>query len=67
MTVGDVVQFNLSHKWSGSLGIISEDKGTQHPRRYLIGVPMPENGAAYVFDDGSNIEYIGKAIYVMRD
>lgn len=43
MTVNDVVQFNERHKWRGSLGIISEDKGFEHPRRYLIGVPIPNH------------------------
>lgn len=64
MTVNDVVQFNEKHKWRGSLGIISEDKGFEHPRRYLIGVPIPDSGIAYIYDDGSSIEYIGKAVLV---
>lgn len=64
MTVNDVVQFNERHKWRGSLGIISEDKGFEHPRRYLIGVPIPDSGTAYICDDGSSIEYIGKAVLV---
>lgn len=61
MKVNDVVQFNETHKWCGCLGIICEDKGEGHPRRYMIGVPMPQQGTAYIFDDGSGIEYIGKA------
>lgn len=64
MTVNDVVQFNERHKWRGSLGIISEDKGFEHPRRYLIGVPIPDSETAYIYDDGSSIEYIGKAVLV---
>lgn len=64
MTVNDVVQFNEKHKWCGCLGIISEDKGIEHPRRYMIGVPIPNSGTAYIFDDGSSIEYIGKAVLV---
>ena len=67
MTVNDVVQFNERHKWRGSLGIISEDKGFEHSRRYLIGVPIPDSGIDYIYDDGSSIEYIGKAVLVEEE
>ena len=63
MKKNDVVQFTENHKWCGCLGIISGDKGKPHPRRYIIGVPVPSNDGkpqtAYIFDDGSNIERIG--------
>lgn len=64
MTVNDVVQFTENHKWCGCLGIITEDKRAGDVRRYMIGVPIPQQGTAYIFDDGSNIEYVGKAIFV---
>lgn len=64
MKKGDVVQFNENHKWVGCLGIVTEDKGFDHPRRYMIGVQIPWQGIAYIFDDGSNIERIGKAVLV---
>lgn len=67
MTVNDVVQFVENHKWCGCLGIITEDKGESHPRRYMIGVPVPQQGTAYIFDDGSGIELIGKAVLVESD
>ena len=67
MTVNSVVQFNEKHKWRGCLGIITEDKGIEHPRRYMIGVPVPQSGTAYIFDDGSRIEYIGEAVLVEGD
>lgn len=60
----DVVQFTEKHKWCGCLGIVTEDKGFDHPRRYLISVPIPEQGVACIFDDGSGIEPIGKAMLV---
>ena len=60
----DVVQFTEKHKWCGCLGIVTEDKGFDHPRRYMISVPIPEQGVACIFDDGSNIEQIGKAVLV---
>ena len=64
MTKHDVVQFTENHKWAGCLGIITEDKGVDHPRRYMIGVPIPEGWTAYIFDDGTNIERIGAAVLV---
>lgn len=66
MKVNDVVQFIENHKWCGCLGIIEEDKGEGHPRRYLIGVPIPDSGTAFIYDDGSSIERIGKAV-IIRD
>lgn len=62
ITINDVVQFTENHKWCGCLGIITEDKRDGSTRRYMIGVPIPQQGTAYIFDDGSNIEYVGKAV-----
>lgn len=62
--IGEVVQFVESHKWAGCLGIIDEDKGYDHPRRYLIAVPLPQQGTAYIFDDGSGFYDIGRASLV---
>jgi hypothetical protein len=69
MTKHDVVQFTEHHKWAGCLGIIVKvkDYGVGHPRRYMIGITIPERGTAYIFDDGSNIERIGKAVLVERE
>ena len=67
MTVNDVVQFTENHQWVGCLGIIEEDKGEGHPRRYMIGVPVPMHGIAYIFDDGSNIERVGRAVLASGD
>ena len=60
--VNDVVQFNENHKWCGCLGIIDRVQGD----RYLVGVPVPQNGAAYIFvmDSDDTIEYIGDAVMV---
>ncbi len=67
MVVNDVVQFMENHKWRGCLGVITDDKGEGHSRRYIIGVPIPDCGIAYIYDDGSSIEYIGKAILVENE
>ena len=60
--VNDVVQFNENHKWCGCLGIIDRVQGD----RYLVGVPVPQNGAAYIFvmESDDTIEYIGDAVMV---
>ena len=69
MKKGDVVQFNENHKWIGSLGIITEVKDCGEDIRYMVGVPAPMQGTAYIFVMGSEnaIEYIGKAIMVVKE
>ena len=67
MTVNDVVQFTESHKWCGCFGVIVKNEYKSGKRRYMIGVPIPQQGVAYIFDDGSNIECIGKAVLVEKD
>lgn len=42
--IGDVVQFNEKHKWTGVLGIVEEI----NRERILVGVPVPEEGTAYI-------------------
>ena len=62
--VNDVVQFTENHKWIGCLGIVNEIKDCGDRKRYMVGVPAPMQGTAYIFDDGSGIERIGKAVLV---
>lgn len=67
---GIVVQFNENHKWCGCLGIVTEVKKYKDRKvRYMVGVPMPENGTAFIFvtDTESAIEAIGIAAYVLRE
>lgn len=77
MNVGDVVQFNENHKWTGCLGIINEIKEIHNPNlsgegindiRFMVGVPVPQEGTAYIFVTNSEfaIEKIGKAILVAK-
>lgn len=42
--IGDVVQFNEKHRWTGVLGIVEEI----NRERILVGVPVPEEGTAYI-------------------
>lgn len=70
MKIGDVVQFNENHKWCGCLGIISEVKDCkENGIRYMVGVPVPMKGTAFIFvmDNENSIEYIGKAVLVLKD
>lgn len=75
MNIGDVIQFNEKHKWCGSLGIITEKKivATDDPNikdvRYMVGVPCPMQGTAYIFVMGNenSIEYIGRAVMMVKE
>lgn len=63
MNVGDVVQFIEGHKWIGCLGIIYEIKND----RYMVGVPVPQQGTAYIFAKENEIERIGEAKLILKD
>lgn len=65
----DVVQFVENHKWCGCLGIINEVKQCGDDIRYMIGVPVPEQGTAYIFSMASakEFEYVGIAVMVTKD
>lgn len=78
MNIGDVIQFNENHKWCGSLGIVTEIKKVHNDIlnsegandiRFMIGVPIPQQGTAYIFVLQSEfaIEYIGKAILTVKE
>lgn len=69
MKINDVIQFNENHKWCGSLGIITEIKETSNDIRYMVGVPIPQQGTAFIFVMGSEnaIERIGKAVMTLKD
>ena len=62
--VGDLVQFTENHKWCGCIGIVEELKDCNGDTRYLIGVPIPQGGTAYIFSMQSedDIEYCGRAL-----
>lgn len=63
---GDVVQFIENHKWCGCLGIVEDVKRCGEDMRYLVGVPTPQQGTAYIFvmKNATETEYIGRAIFV---
>lgn len=53
---GQVIQFNENHKWCGCFGFISEVKG----ERIMVGVPIPQQGTAYIFCKKEDYDLIGK-------
>lgn len=60
--IGDVVQFNEKHKWTGVLGIVEEI----NRERILVGVPVPEEGTAYIHCKKENVERVGEAIFIAK-
>lgn len=60
----DVVQFNENHKWCGSLGIVTRVEDLGGNTKYMIAVPIPEKGIAYinVWKSENALEYIGLAV-----
>jgi len=60
--IGDVVQFNEKHKWTGVLGIAEEIK----QERIMVGVPIPQKGTAYIYCKKENIERVGEAIFIAK-
>lgn len=59
-----VVQFNESHKWCGCLGIVTESKPDID--RYMVAVPIPQQGTAYVFAHKADLEPIGYAVFMPK-
>ena len=68
MEINDVVQFNEKHKWRGSLGIVTGVKKCGDDTKYTIGVPIPMLGTAFIFvmESEYSIEYVGKAILIIK-
>lgn len=64
-----LVQFNEKHKWCGCIGIINEIKKCNNDIRYLIGIPIPEKGTAFIFSMESKKEFelVGIAAFVLSD
>ena len=62
----EVVQFIENHKWCGCLGIVGEIKNCDNDYRYLVGVPIPQKGTAYIFsmESAHEFERIGTAVMV---
>lgn len=73
VSVGDVIQFNESHKWCGALAIVTEITPSGDDIRIMAGVPMLENdglgGTAYIFTMQSAGEFdpVGRAALMPKD
>ena len=63
---GMVVQFLENHKWKGSLGIIAEVKECGDDIRYMVAVPIPQKGTAYIYvmESEKVLGLIGMALLV---
>ncbi len=68
-SVGDVVQFNEKHKWCGCFGFVNEVKNCGDDVRYMVGVPVPQKGTAYIFTmrSAQEIEWVGESIFMPGD
>lgn len=66
---GDLVQFRESHKWCGCIGIITRIKECSDDIRYMIGVPIPERGIAYIFsmESANEFELVGESLFLPKD
>ena len=74
----DVVQFNEKHDWCGCFGFVNEVKVIHREdedglmeldRKFMIGVPSPKKGTAYIFvlESENAIEYIGHAVLMPKE
>ena len=68
ITKNDVVQFNQNHEWCGSLGIVNELKQCGEDIRYMVEIPIPQRGSAYIYvmQSENAIEFVGQAIFIPR-
>ncbi len=66
---GDIVQFIENHDWCGSLGIVDEVKKCGDDIRYMIGVPVPMQGTAFIYSMKNDCEFekVGKAVLVLKE
>ena len=66
MVIGSVIQFTEGHKWAGCFGFIHKKKRCGNDVRYMIGVPVPNAGIAYIFsmESAKEFEYVGMAVLV---
>ena len=64
--VNDVVQFNENHKWCGCFGFIHKVKRFGVDIRYMIGIPIPQQGTAFVFsmESAKELDKIGEAVMI---
>ena len=63
MVPNDVVQFNENHKWCGCFGFVREVKNYM----IMVGVPIPQQGTAYIYCSPDDVEFIGNAVLVPKD
>ena len=72
--LNDIVCFRENHKWVGCIGFVNEikkvkDKNGNDTLRLMIGVPVPQQGTAYIFamrDEAENLQCATKYPYEIK-
>ena len=66
---GDLVQFELGHKWEACIGIINQVKTCGDDFKCLIGVPVPQQGTAFIFSMYNDNEFkvVGRSLFLLSD
>jgi len=66
--INDVVQFTENHKWRGCFGFVHEIKPCGGDFRLMIGVPIPEQGTAFIYTKlrDNDIEYVGRPVLALK-
>ena len=62
--VKEVIQFNENHKWRGCFGYIHRTKGKD---LYMIAVPLPEQGTAFIFVKRNEFDIVGATNLILGD
>ena len=62
--VKEVIQFNESHKWCATFGYIHRVRGKD---RYMIAVPLPEQGTAFIFAKRNEFDIVGATDLILGD
>lgn len=60
----EVIQFNESHKWCATFGYIHRTKGKD---LYMIAVPLPEQGTAFIFAKRDEFDIVGATDLILGD
>ena len=73
-SIGEAVQFNEKHKWSGCIGFICEIKKCGDDVRYMVAIPVPpkeeEEGkypTCYIFSMESKDELEMKSKWMAKN
>ncbi len=60
----EVMQFNESHKWCGCFGYIH---GVRKGGTYLIAIPSPEKGVAFIIAERKEFDIVGATDLILKE